>query len=244
MIKVKPYKFDGIYRIDNKFATINLIPGFKSANEELITVDSIEYRIWDSWTSKPSASFKKGLKIFPLKKDDKVLYLGLAEAKTASYFSDIVGKNGIIWGVEISERSLREAIRVCERRGNIIPILNDARRPELYENIILEHVDCLYADVASPDQIQILIRNCEKFLKKNGFAMIAIKSQSIDVTKPPKEVYREALALLEGYFEILDKVELDPYEKMHLFVVLRYKKDDGKSVVPIHEERKKIAISI
>jgi fibrillarin-like pre-rRNA processing protein len=222
-MKVEKTRFDGIFKIDGKIATINLIPGYKSFNEELVKIDNTEYRIWDPYTSKPSAAIKKKIKVFPLKNGMKVLYLGLAEAKTASFFSDIVGRNGIIYGVEISERSLREAIPVCEKRGNIVPILGDARKPEIYENFILEKVDCLYEDVASPDQVQILIRNAQKFLKKNSYAMIAIKSQSINVLLSPKEVYKECLKELEKYFEILDKVELDPYEKMHLFVVMRYK---------------------
>jgi fibrillarin-like rRNA methylase len=43
------------------------------------------------------------------------------------------------------------------------------------------------------------------------------------VTKQPSEIYKECLAELEKHFEILDKAELDPYEKMHMFVVLRKK---------------------
>ena len=54
--------------------------------------------------------------------------------------------------------------------------------------------------------------------------MIAIKSQSIDVTRSPKDVYKECLQELEKHFDILDKVELDPYEKYHLFVVMKSKK--------------------
>lgn len=153
----------------------------------------------------------------------KILYLGIASGTTASHFSDIVNKNGIIYGVDVAERVLRELIRVAEKRGNIIPILSDARKPEDYQNQIFEKVDCVYEDVADRDQIEILIRNCEKFLKTNGFAMIAIKSQSIDVTKNPKIVYKECLDKLEKRFEILDKIELDPYEKAHLFVVMKMK---------------------
>jgi fibrillarin-like pre-rRNA processing protein len=214
-------KFEGIFKIDGKLATNNLVPGFKSSNEELVRIKNIEYRIWDPFTSKPSAAIKKGLKKFPIKKGMKILYLGFAEGKTASFFSDIIGKDGIIFGVEISERSLRDSIVMCERRGNIIPILADSRMPELYENVILQKVDFLYEDVASPDQTQILIRNAEKFLRQHGLAIIAIKSQSIDSVKPPKEVYKKCLEELEGHFDILDKVELDPYQKNHLFVVMK-----------------------
>ena len=223
-MKVEKYKnFEGIFKIDGTLATTNLVPGFRSSNEDLIKIKNVEYRSWDFYTSKPSAALKKGLKKFPIKKGMKILYLGLAEAKTASFFSDIVGIEGTIFGVEISERSLRESITACERRGNIIPILGDARRLETYENNVLDKIDIVYEDVASPDQAQILIRNCKKFLKKDGFAIIAIKSQSIDSVKSPKEVYEACLKEFRKHFKIVDKVELDPYEKNHLFVVMQSK---------------------
>jgi fibrillarin-like pre-rRNA processing protein len=53
--------------------------------------------------------------------------------------------------------------------------------------------------------------------------MIAIKSQSIDVTKKPKEVFEGVLAILEKKFDVLEKYGLEPFDKDHLFVVLRYK---------------------
>ena len=202
---------------------MNLFPGVRSSNEDLIKIKGIEYRIWDFYTSKPSAAIKSGLKKFPLHEKMKILYLGLAEGKTASFFSDIVGLDGVIFGVEISERSLRDAILLCEQRNNIIPILADARKPETYESSVFEKVDIVYEDVASPDQVQILIRNCNIFLKEKGIAIIAIKSQSIDSVKPSKDVYRECLEELSKHFKILDKVELDPYEKNHLFVVMQSK---------------------
>lgn len=213
--------FEGIFSSGGKLATMNLVPGFKSVNEDIIKLGNVEYRIWDPYKSKPSAAIKKGLKKFPLKRSMKVLYLGLAEAKTASFFSDIIGKDGTIFGVEISERSLRDAIPVCERRRNIIPILGDSRRPETYKSSVFGKIDLAYEDVASPDQVQILVRNSDYFLKQNGFAVIAIKSQSIDSIRSPEEVYEECLAELRKHFKILDKVELDPYEKNHMFVVMQ-----------------------
>ncbi len=68
-----------------------------------------------------------------------------------------------------------------------------------------------------------MIRNCERFLKPNGFAMIAIKARSINVVKRPEEIYKQEIAKLKKHFKILDKVKLDPYEKDHLFVVMKRK---------------------
>ena len=223
MTEVKKTKFYGIFKINGKLATINLVSGVKVYGEELVKEKNVEYRIWDFWRSKPAAALKNGLKELPLQKGMSILYLGIANGTTSSHFSDIIGKEGLIYGVEISERPFRELLPTAEKRGNVIPILANARKPEDYEDIVLGKVDLVYEDLASDDQVQILIRNCEKFLKPKGFVIIAIKSQSIDVTRPPKEIYKECLQELEKHFEILDKVELDPYEKFHLFVVMKWK---------------------
>jgi fibrillarin-like pre-rRNA processing protein len=219
----KHEKFEGIFLIDGKLATLNLIPGEIVYGEELVKVGEKEYRIWDLWRSKPAAAIKKGIKEFPIKKGAKVLYLGIASGTTASHFSDIVEKEGIIYGVEFSERVLRELVPIAEKRGNIVPILGDARKPEEYRNTVIEKVDVIYCDVASPDEIELFIRNSLEFLKPKGYGMIAIKSRSIDVLKKPEEIYREARKKLENFFEILDFLKLDPYDKDHGFFVLRLK---------------------
>jgi len=224
-MKIKPHKkFEGVFLVDKKLATLSLRPGTLVYGEQLIKSGKKEYRIWDFYRSKPAAALKKGLEKFPLKKGMSVLYLGAASGTTVSHFSDIVGNGGIVYGVDIAERVLRELIPHAEVRGNIVPILADARKPESYENLVLGKVDLLYEDVASKDQIPILLRNAITFLKPQGFAMIAIKSQSIDVTKQPRQIYKECLETLKKHFDILDKIELDPYEKMHLFVVMKSKK--------------------
>ena len=223
-MSIQKTKFYGVFKINGKIATINLVPGVKVYGEELVKEKNTEYRIWDFWRSKPAAAIKNGLKQLTLQKGINILYLGIANGTTSSHFSDIIGKEGLIYGVEISERPFRELLPTAEKRGNIIAILANARKPEDYEHTVLDKVDLVYEDVASDDQVQILIRNCEKFLKPKGYVIIAIKSQSIDVTRPPREVYKECLEELKKHFDILDKVELDPYEKYHLFVVMKSKK--------------------
>jgi len=221
-MKIKE-KFEGVFLIDNKIATINLVPRKKVYGEELIRIRNVEYRIWDCWRSKPAAAIKKNIKSFPIKKSIKILYLGVASGTTCSHLSDIIGSTGIIYGIDIAERVLRDLIDVANKRGNIIPILADARKPENYEGMILDKIDLVYCDVASPDQIELFIRNCKKFLKPKGYAMIAVKSRSIDVTKPPEKIYKETKEKLQKDFEILDFVTLDPYEKDHGFFICRMK---------------------
>jgi fibrillarin-like pre-rRNA processing protein len=222
MIKIKPHKhFENVFWVNNKLATKNLVPGEQVYGEKLIKTNQGEFREWDARRSKPSAAIYKGLHHFPVKEGMKILYLGFASSTTGSHFSDIIGKKGLIYGIEISERVLREALPVAKKRGNIVPILADARKPEEYQWI--EEVDLLYADVAVKEQSDILIRNAKIFLKPRGYAMIAIKSRSIDVTKKPRIVYKEQRKILEKFFNVTDFVTLDPYERDHCMFVLKRK---------------------
>jgi len=213
--------FQGVWKKGTQILTENLVPGSRVYGEELVKIRKTEYRVWNPNRSKPAAAIARRLMNFPLKKGMKVLYLGIASGTTASHFSDIIGKDGVIYGVEISERSIRDLNHVAEKRGNIIPILANAKKPEDYPWV--EPVDLVYQDVATDDQSEILIRNAERFLKPKGFAIISIKARSIDVTKPPKEIYKQELAKLQEHFEILEKKELDPYEKDHMLAVMRKK---------------------
>jgi len=213
--------FPGVWKKDRQIFTRSLVRDGSAYAKSIMAVDDVEYREWDPNKSKPAAAMMKGLKEFPVKEGMKVLYLGIASGATASFFSDIVGKDGVIYGIEISERSIRDLNIIAERRGNIIPILADARKPEEYAWI--EPVDVVYEDVASEEQAQIIIRNAERFLKPGGFAVLAIKSRSINVVKQPKKVYEDVLEKLKPHFHILERVELDPYEKDHLFVVMKPK---------------------
>ncbi|MCD6403521.1 MAG: fibrillarin-like rRNA/tRNA 2'-O-methyltransferase [Candidatus Aenigmarchaeota archaeon] len=220
MVKIKRHKrFEGVFWVDNRLATKNLVEGRKVYGEKLIKTKEGEFRLWDARRSKPAAAIYKGLRTFPLFKGARILYLGVASGTTASHFSDIIGNKGIIYGVEISHRVLRDILPVARERKNIVPILANARMPEEYGWV--EEVDVVYADVAIPDMSEVLVRNAELFLKRKGWAMIAIKARSIDVTAKPRKVFEMEKKKLQKYFEIVDFVILDPYEKDHCLFVLR-----------------------
>ncbi len=213
--------FPGIWKRGRNIYTRNAVPGEKIFTRNVITVDGNEYREWDPKRSKAAAAIHNGLRHFHIREGSKILYLGIASGSTASFLSDIIGPEGIIYGVEISERSIRELNPVAEKRGNIVPILASARTPDKYAWV--EKVDVIFQDVATDDQSEIITRNARSFLKGEGHAMIAIKSRSIDVTKTPEQVYCQEKAKLKRDFDIIDAVRLDPHEKDHLFLVMKLK---------------------
>jgi fibrillarin-like pre-rRNA processing protein len=197
------------------------VPGRTVYGERLIRFKSVEYRVWDAFRSKLAASILKGVQTVPIKPGYRVLYLGAASGTTASHVSDIVGEKGHVYCVEFASRSLRELVdNVCAYRLNMSPFLEDARFPEKYAMFISGKVDCIYCDIAQPEQAKVLADNADVFLKEHGWVMLAVKAQSIDVTKEPTEVYQqEAKVLKNRGFDVREVVRLEPYDKAHAMIV-------------------------
>ena len=213
--------FPGVFRIGDDLFTKNLVPGEKVYGERLVKINGVEYRFWDPFRSKPASAIKKGLKTFPLEEHSSVLYLGAATGTTISHFSDIA-KSGVIYAVEISEVPYRKLMDLSKKRFNIVPILADARKEKEYSDFIFGKVNVVYCDISQPDEVEIFIRNCEKYLKDDGYGMVAVKSRSIDVVKDPMEVYGEAEKKIKAVgYEHLETVKLDPFEKDHAIIVCK-----------------------
>lgn len=208
---------DGAQRL----ATKNLTPGRNVYGERLIRHKGVEYRVWDPFRSKLAAAILKNLKTVPIKPGHKVLYLGAASGTTASHVSDIVGKKGHVYCVEFASRAIRELVNnVCAYRLNMSPILEDARFPGKYAMFISGKVDDVYCDIAQSEQAKVLADNADLFLKKSGWIMLAVKAQSIDVTKEPTEVYKREVKILENRgFRIEEVIHLEPYDKAHAMIV-------------------------
>ncbi len=224
-MRIKRHKFPGVYVFvdedgSEKIATRNLVPGQKVYGERLIKSEGEEYRVWNPRRSKLAAAILNGLKNFPIKPGSKVLYLGVASGTTASHVSDIVGWEGKVFGVEFSPRVLRELVPLVDERRNIVPILGDATKPEGYRALVPK-VDVIFEDVAQPTQAKILIDNARIYLKSGGYGMISVKSRSIDVTKEPEQVFKEVEKELSEYFEVVERLSLEPYEKDHVMFVVR-----------------------
>jgi fibrillarin-like pre-rRNA processing protein len=227
-INVEPHpSFQGIFWItledgSKRLATKNLALGHAVYGERLVKFQGIEYRVWDAFRSKLAAAILKGLETVPIQLGHKVLYLGAASGTTASHVSDIVGGKGYVYCVEFAARSIRDLVNnVCAFRMNMSPILADARLPERYSALV-EKVDDIYCDIAQPEQARVLADNADLFLSERGWIMLAVKAQSIDVTKKPADVYREEVSTLKKRgFKIEQVVQLEPYDRAHAMIVAK-----------------------
>ena len=217
---MKQTKIPYLYQDKKQLFTENLqeCKGIKVYGEKIIKNKNKELRSWMPYRSKLAAAILNGLEI-EIKKDYNVLYLGAATGTTVSHISDIT-RDGIIYAVESSPVSMKKLITVCEKRPNIIPILNDAFHPDRYASIV-PSVDLIYQDISQRNQAEIFFENIKKYLRENGTGIIMVKARSIDVAIKPKIVYEKVCNYLkENNFRIKQVFELEPYEKDHAVIII------------------------
>lgn len=206
-------------------ATPNLDEGNTVYGERLIRDNHKEFRQWDVYRSKLAAAIQKGMRDFPFRVGSRVLYLGASTGTTVSHISDIIGNEGILFAVEPAVRVARELLEnVATRRYNVIPIVEDGRRPKSYYSIF-GTVQTVYCDIAQPDQTDIAIENCKVYLEKGGVLLLVVKSRSIDVVKDPRVVIQEEAKKLESNgFIIQQIIDLEPFDKDHGMIYAVYSK--------------------
>jgi fibrillarin-like pre-rRNA processing protein len=203
-----------------KLYTKNLDIGKRVYDEHLFFQKGEEFRPWDPYRSKLCALILCQIQNIYLERNTTCLYLGAATGTTISHISDIL-TDGLIFGIEISERSIRQLIQSTSSRKNIIPILGNALKPENYSRLIYKPVDLIYQDVSHPEQAKIAIRNADFYLIKGGKIILFIKSQSIKSTIKPKEIFQKELnTLISEKLKILEKINIDSYAGAHLGVIL------------------------
>ena len=203
----------------NKLVTLNLVPGTNVYGEAILKLDGEDYRIWDPFRSKLSAALLNGLNNFPIIEGSRMLYLGTSTGTTASHVSDIIGEDGIIFAVENAPRVAREFIeRVALNRKNVIPIVEDARKPNSYTAIFTK-VNIVYCDIAQRDQTEIAIMNCKRHLRKGGSILLIVKCRSIDANIDPERIFQQEISKVEKEgFKIQQVIKLDPFDKDHVMI--------------------------
>ena len=225
--------FEGVFQVPdprnpNKriLATKNLSPSHSFYGEALVKRrldgETAEFRSWDPFRSKLSAAVLNRLEHFPFSQGTYCLYLGASTGTTVSHLSDIVGSSGKIFAVEMAARVAREFLEnVVKYRKNVVPIVEDAKHPEKYP-AIYGKIAVVYSDVAQPDQTDIAVLNCNMYLESQGLLFMVVKASSIDALKSKHEVFRDQVKILESSkFNILEVIDLEPYDKNHAMIVAR-----------------------
>ncbi|UYV60824.1 hypothetical protein LAZ67_1002466 [Cordylochernes scorpioides] len=143
--KVQPHRLENIYIKKGKsdaLCTKSIAPGVRVYGEKRIVEEEngekVEYREWNPFRSKLAAAIVNGVENIYIKPGSKVLYLGAASGTTVSHVSDLVGKDGMVYAVEFSERCGRDLITVAQRQRNIVPLIMDARQPAKYGAFVCE----------------------------------------------------------------------------------------------------------
>ncbi len=214
--------FEGIYSDNKSIYTKNLLPGKKVYGEKLLSDGENEYREWNPYRSKYCAALKNGLLKNIFFAGSKVLYLGSAEGTTISHISDIVGDEGFVFGVDVSETAMQKLLELSEKRSNIFPILGDAQLPAEYTEEVGCEIDALFQDISQRNQTEIFLRN-SFMLKKEGFGALSLKTKSISQTEKKEDIVAMEQEKLSEEFEILQVISLEPYEKEHYLILVRKK---------------------
>lgn len=221
-MSIKPHKIFEIYQDEKgrRLYTKSIVHGKIHFGERALSDKKEEYRELDPTRSKLAAAIMKGATNVGLRKGDVVLYLGSSHGYTVSFVSDIVGKEGLIFGIDPAPRVMRDLVFLAEERKNIVPILADANHSETYEQRICG-VDVVYQDIAQKNQAEIFLENCDLFLKKGGYGLLAVKARSIDIKQKPKQIFEEVRKKIEKRLTVIDFRILEPFEKDHCMIIVK-----------------------
>ena len=175
-------------------------------------------RLFEPGRSKLAAAVAQGWSGDLPAPGERWLYLGAATGTTASHLADLLGVDGRLYAVERSVRPFARLLTLAERWPNLRPILADARDPTDYSSLV-PPVDGLYADIAQPDQLDIVQRNAELFLRGEGSRfLLALKTASMGRHLSPPEHRRNAEASLREVAALAPSVSLEPFHKGHFMI--------------------------
>lgn len=217
---MKAHRIFEIYQEEKRIFTKSILPGKAPFDERIIKEKKDEYREFDPMRSKLAAAIVKGCTNVGIRKNDVVLYLGASHGYTISFISDLVGWEGLIFGLDHAPRVMRDLFFLAEERVNIVPLLANANNPYEYSDKICS-VDIVYQDISQKNQAEIFVNNCQQFLKEDGYGLLAVKAKSIDIKRKSKDIFVEIRKKLEKEFTVIDYRILEPFQKDHCLIIVK-----------------------
>ena len=193
--------------------------------ERWVDTGSHAYRSFEPGRSKLSAGIVHDWTGPIPTEGERWLYLGAASGTTASHVADLVGPAGRVYALERSPRPFARLLALAERWPNLLPILGDAREPRGYGRLV-PPVDGVYADIAQPDQVEIVRRNAELFLGGAGASVLfALKTASMGRDREAAAHLKAAERETALGVDLAPSVRLDPFHKGHYLVGGRARPD-------------------
>jgi fibrillarin-like rRNA methylase len=176
------------------------------------------YRIFEPARSKLAAAVVRGWSGDLPAPGERWLYLGAASGTTASHLADLVGPEGRVFAVERSLRPFARLLALSERWPNLRPILGDARDPLAYAALVPPAAG-LYADIAQPDQLEIVRHNAELLLRGDGArVLVALKTASMGRHRSATGHRESAEGMLANDVTLYPSVGLEPFHRGHFMV--------------------------
>jgi len=222
-VVVVPHKFEGVFIAKGKnndaICTKNLVPGEAVNGEELISAKNkdgteTEYRIWNPRTSKLAAAIHSGVNNIWVKPGSHVLYMGDVCGTTVSHLSDLVGPDGLVYAVGLSD----VVVNMAEKRSNVIAIYANYLFAPRYR-MLLSMVDAICADLDDPFKVCGLFTNTEDFLRAGGHFLVSTQGSSLLPTSKNKITFRGVTLHSQREFDILEMIKLEQVDEGLVMVV-------------------------
>ncbi|XP_074328717.1 uncharacterized protein LOC141666553 isoform X2 [Apium graveolens] len=211
-VVVVPHKFKGLFLAKglgkkNFNCTKNLVPGKVLHGDKLISVQKddgteVEYRLWNPHISKLAAAILGGLTNIWIKPGSHVLYLGDVCGITVLQLSDLVGSNGMVYVIGLSD----VVANTVEERSNVVTF------PENF---------CFRKDM-----VNYIARYALLHLKTGGHYLICTRAKNINFTSQVKDPFADHDKLpfsVRIEFKTNEIVMLEPIGRGHAVAVGGYR---------------------
>lgn len=211
---------------NKRFWTRSLVSNQRVYGEQVIEKNGFFWRSWNPFRSKLSAGLHSGLSDLCIEEGNSVLYLGCAEGTTVSHVSDLVGENGLVFGLDVSPVSMAKFTCLAESRENIFPLLSDASNPQSYvEKLDNAKVDVVVQDISQRNQADIFSKNWSFFSKPSSNGFLIVKTRSVDMVHSPHSILDQQLSVLKSQVHIVQVVSLDKFEGNHFLIHVTGRRD-------------------
>ncbi|KAL6568349.1 hypothetical protein OROHE_004033 [Orobanche hederae] len=225
-VVVVPHICEGVFIAKGKdkedlICTRNLVPGKALHGDELISVwnedeTEIEYRVWSPLRSKLAAAIVCGVSNIWAKPGSRVLYLGDVCGNTVSHLSDLVGSDGLVYVVGLSD-----IVNTAEYRSNVVPIFKKGYYYWKYR-MVVGMVDVIIANMVHPHEVSDtadIALNAGAYLRSGGHYMIFTRANNIDSTSQIKNPLADLDDDIQREFMPIEQVVLEPMGREHAVAI-------------------------